>query len=673
MIWPTLRDWIFSAKAFSAAMLALFLALALDLTNPYWAMTTVYVVMNPLTGATTSKAVFRMGGTLIGAAGAVLLVPVLVNAPELLVAAISIWVGALLYLALLDRTPRSYLFMLAGYTLPLIALPAIGAPGTIFDVAIARSQEIIIGIICASVVGAVVFPVSIGPVVAARAGALLRDAGDWAREILRGDGASPTTPLARQRMAADIAALDALIVQLSFDAEAHGMAVHARELRARLLYLLPIISTIADRMHALRLEDGTLPPQVTGLTERIADWMTAAAPGGADTLLAEIAALEGAPALPWHGLVRRGLTRRLALLVETWDDAVAQRHAIAGGPQPAGYRRPALLSRERHHDHAMIFFACASAAAATFLSGLVWIWSGWAGGASLMAITAVACCFFGAMDQPMPPLKAMFQWTAISLVGAGIYLFGILPGIREFELLALVLAPPMLLIGLLSSRPQFMLATMLLAANGTGSLALQNRYSADLAAYVNGGIGVLAGIAFAMVWTSVVRPFGAGLAARRLARAGWEELSALAAGQRDATDQTHLSRALDRLAQLAPRLAANDNLRIDSLAEMRVGYALLCLRRERLALPEAARGRIERVLNGVTAHFRRRAEGGSLPARPGLRASIDLALAALGAQPATPAAIAAAEALTGLRRGLYPETAGPAAMPLAPQPRLEAV
>ena len=39
--WPTRRDWIFSLKAFAAAMLALFIALYLGLPRPYWAMASV--------------------------------------------------------------------------------------------------------------------------------------------------------------------------------------------------------------------------------------------------------------------------------------------------------------------------------------------------------------------------------------------------------------------------------------------------------------------------------------------------------------------------------------------------------------------------------------------------------------------------------------------------------
>lgn len=71
-------------------MIALYIALSLDLPRPYWAMAAVYVVANPLAGATSSKGIFRALGTLIGACAAVIFVPLFVNAPELLSLAVGI-------------------------------------------------------------------------------------------------------------------------------------------------------------------------------------------------------------------------------------------------------------------------------------------------------------------------------------------------------------------------------------------------------------------------------------------------------------------------------------------------------------------------------------------------------------------------------------------------------
>ncbi len=123
-------------------------------------MATVYFVSHPLTGATRSRAAYRVAGTVLGAtAAAVVTVPALVNIPIVLTGAIALvrspgWST----LSLLERGPRSCVFLLAAYTLPIVALPAISHPGEIFDVAVARIEAIVIGIVCAGLVGAIVLP-----------------------------------------------------------------------------------------------------------------------------------------------------------------------------------------------------------------------------------------------------------------------------------------------------------------------------------------------------------------------------------------------------------------------------------------------------------------------------------------------------------------------------------
>ena len=112
MTLPGWRDWAFALKTYAAAMLALYLALWIDLPRPYWALGTVYITSQVLSGATRAKAVYRVCGTVLGAAVSVVLVPNLVNAPILLSLAVALWVALCLYVSLLDRTPASYLPML---------------------------------------------------------------------------------------------------------------------------------------------------------------------------------------------------------------------------------------------------------------------------------------------------------------------------------------------------------------------------------------------------------------------------------------------------------------------------------------------------------------------------------------------------------------------------------
>src|SRR4029453_9864324 len=124
---------VFALKTFAAAMLAYSIAIWLETPRPYWAMASVFITSNPLNGATSSKAVFRILGTLIGGVGTIVLIPNLVNAPELLSLCVALWYGILLYLALIDGTPRSYVFLLAGYSVALLGFPVVATPELTFD------------------------------------------------------------------------------------------------------------------------------------------------------------------------------------------------------------------------------------------------------------------------------------------------------------------------------------------------------------------------------------------------------------------------------------------------------------------------------------------------------------------------------------------------------------
>src|ERR1700734_4121758 len=130
----------------AAVLAALYIAFWLDLERPYWAMFTVFIVSKPISGAVRAKGVYRFTGTLVGASMSVFLVPPLVQSPVLLSLAVSAWIGLCLFCALQDRTPRSYAFLLAGYSVAIVGLSAVNPPTTVFDVSVSRLEEITIGI-----------------------------------------------------------------------------------------------------------------------------------------------------------------------------------------------------------------------------------------------------------------------------------------------------------------------------------------------------------------------------------------------------------------------------------------------------------------------------------------------------------------------------------------------
>ncbi|MGC1863019.1 MAG: FUSC family protein [Methylocystis sp.] len=270
---------LFSAKTFLAATIALWIALEFDLPRPYWALGTVYILAQPLAGAVSSKALYRFAGTIVGAAMAVLLVPNLVAAPELLCLGLAIWIGLCLFLSRLDRSPRSYGFMLAGYTAAIVGFPSVNAPEAIFDTAVSRVEEIVVGIICTAVVSRSLFPGHAGPLIAARIQNWLENAGALARHVLLEQPDVERMHEDQRRLAKDITDIAALTAQLPYDTSALKHASEEmRALQQRMTALLPILAGIGDRLHALH-ERGELREELRPLLAKIAAWIESGGEG----------------------------------------------------------------------------------------------------------------------------------------------------------------------------------------------------------------------------------------------------------------------------------------------------------------------------------------------------------------------------------------------------------
>ncbi|WP_454742811.1 FUSC family protein [Cupriavidus necator] len=631
--WPHARQWLFSLKAFAAAMLALYIALALRLPRPYWAMATVYFVSHPLTGATRSKAAYRVAGTVLGASAAVATVPQLVNMPIVLMGAIAMWITALVYLSLLQRTPRSYVFLLAAYTLPIVALPAVSQPAQIFEIAVARIEEIVIGIVCAGLVGSVVFPAKVAPALRARAATWLADAAAWATDIL---GSSPRADDSRHRLAADILALDQLVSQLAYDTEGGHTLRHARALRQRMTLLMPLLSSLESVLQSLRSHPQGVPAPLAAAVAATVSWL------GSDAVEPPPPSAFGWPAasghlVDWHVGLTATAADQLQRLCTLYAECRALQQGIgdrsARPPVARGEAAPGVAAH--HHDHGMLLFGAVSSGLAVFCAGLLWIFSGWEDGAGAVAVASIACCFFAAIDEPRRMAGAFLRWSAICLVLSSGYLFLVVPYARTFEALAAMLALPYLGIGLLIARPGFQLIAMLLSVNTASFANVQAVFDADFLGTFNTCLASAAAMLFAPLWSMAARPFGARVAAHRLVRASWQDL-AQAATLRAADGDARLgARMLDRLGQLVPRLgAAGDPLSSDGFHALQVGYCALALHKALPTLPPAARKPVRRVLAAVARHFRARLRSGhAVPVPAGLAAWVAEAIAGVAALP----------------------------------------
>ncbi|MYM70303.1 FUSC family protein [Pseudoduganella sp. FT55W] len=671
---PKMSEMLFSLKCFTASMLALYVSLAAGLPRPFWAMMTAYIVASPFSGAVRSKALFRVCGTLIGCTATIVMVPRLANAPELLSLALACWVGLCLYISLLDRTPRSYIFMLAGYTAGLIGFPAVTDPSTIFDTGLARVEEITIGILSATVVHSLVFPQGVGPVLLGRLDRAIADAQRWMGDALKPGGDKAQALHTRLALAGEISELRVMSTHLPFDtSQLRWTAGMVHGLHDRLTVMVPLLMAVEDRLNTLREADPESLKPWTTLLDDIAAWVCAgrdADPARAAQLRAQLAQLT--PTLStnagWSEILRLNLAQRLDALIEACEDGLELRSNVSS-VMDGGVARytPHLTPAVLHRDHGMAFRSALAAVVTILLCCAFWIFTAWPSGAAAPMMAGVLCCFFATQDDPVPGIRMFLKWTVISMPVAAFYIMFVLPAVHSYEMLVLVLAPVFLIGGVFMPRPATAGSALAFLIGVAGTLSLQDTGTLDIPSFLNSMIAQLFGFIAAGVITSLIRTVGGDWMARRMLRTARREVAQMTQAPSSEPLLNISARMLDRIGLLMPRLAVAHPtpearaVAVDGLRELRAGLhtAQLCGLQQPL---EQAGVALKPLLQKLGAYF-----GGSEhrhgQAPASLLEKLDSTLREVCAAAAeTSAAVAdarpkAAAALASMRRDLFPRAA----------------
>jgi uncharacterized membrane protein YccC len=227
------QAWIFVFKCLAALYLTAWLSMLLQLQQPATAMITVAIVMHPQRGMVLAKSFYRAIGTVAGSLFAILLMAVMPQQPELLVLSLSSWVALCSGGAVLNRNFRSYGFVLAGYTAAVVVLPAFNDPYRVFDTAMLRVSEVMLGILVAALVSDIVWPESLRAVLQRTEREHYEDFIAFARESLL--GGIPRAQLEKAHLRCVLA------------------AVQLEDLRASVIFEDPQTRVRSSRMRLLNL------------------------------------------------------------------------------------------------------------------------------------------------------------------------------------------------------------------------------------------------------------------------------------------------------------------------------------------------------------------------------------------------------------------------------------
>ena len=671
-----LRPIIFSINCYIATILAMFVAFSLDLKTPAWAMITVYLTSQPLSGALRAKAVYRVIGTFIGGAAMIAIVPNLVDAPELTTLAIILWVALCVFVSLLDRTPRSYMFVLSGYTAALIGFPSVLTPGTVFDTAVSRVEEITLGVVCAAIVHSLIFPKSVFSTFEEKLRGTMADARRWLADALV-QQATPRAEMERRRIAADVSELYVLGTSLRFDTSSHHPDIGTiRAFDRKIVALLPLVSAVEDRLTLLR-RFGPLNVKLSQALAGVHDWFGLKAPGdlrrAAELKEACVAATPAVgPQSSWADLVTVNLIVRLTELIDSWQACLGFAAYFADPAQPpsADIRAAAaqIGPKQMHTDPGIALLSALSAALAMGLCAFFWIATAWPEGAAAVAFAAVTCTLFASLDDPTPVQRIITWLLALGIPVVIIYQFALLPAIGGFELLAAVLAFALIPAGILMAIPAYAPLGLAIAIVFCIEMGLQTSYTADLATIINSSSAFVVGGLSGLVVTRLMRVIGTQASARRLIRATYRDLADLADGRALPTRDQWASRMLDRVGLLLyrqPRFEPHPQYEFaDALEDLRLGVNIIEARSIAPSMPEPAQESLAAMFDRLAPHFRALAHGRVATLGDDVLPKIDMAIDEVAAsKTATHASIAA---IVGLRRTLFPDASPHQPVQMAP-------
>ncbi|MDA3559210.1 FUSC family protein [Acinetobacter sp. AOR15_HL] len=570
---PSRLDLIFATKTFIAGMLALFVSFELDLINPMWSIGTVLIIANPYSGMVSSKCVYRVVGTIGGAVIALTLTPHLINTPWLFTVVLSLWVGFALYVSLLDRTPRSYAFMLAGYSTAMIVFNAITYIDqyNIFDIALARVIEISIGVISSAVVSATILPMHIGSAIKQRVIKTLKDTENLFANLLTADPQQNNTQLLAT-ITRDTTDIHALAVHLSYEkGELHGMTKPLQEMLHQISMVVANLVALSERIkqlqelrfietHAEKLQQ--LSAHVVHFLEQkdlIVDENILQLP---DEFESDFASLMESASTHQQVLVaamkmdvRHFISNVLAVKV-LWQRIQQGNKEIPDNITPMTTKYPSL-----HRDHGVAIRGGISAVLITFIVTGVWIISGWKAGFMMAQMGAVTACILTALDNPVPVLR-IFIWGSIaSAVLVFVYAFGIFPHVTTFWELGLVLLPMFLFAVSMMANQMLMPVGMVLGINTMMGLNLHNAYSMDAVSYLDGSFAMILGVLVSLVVIDVVRAMSPDTSASRILALHYRAMRQAIYLPYGLDFKVHLRSMLDRIGILNSKMVQSGEIK----------------------------------------------------------------------------------------------------------------
>ncbi|HEY9899602.1 MAG TPA: FUSC family protein [Pantanalinema sp.] len=575
---------IYGLRIAVTAWVAFSLASLFHVQNAYWAAMAAWIVMQPTRGILVERGLYRIAGTLIGAAVGFEMLHLL-HQGYALVFALGAWMAGCAAMTYVFRRVQSYGALIAGITALVVVAPAIQGGAETLEIAVSRTICTFIGVAVAIVGGMLFVPVSPRPAFLARMRGVASGAVAFAAHALGPHGAASTREMART-LIQEMAELEqAQLVNTA--GTRHG--------QQRVHHFNAFIGTSLEVMAAaLAARSFPLPPSADR------------AP-----LLAALKAMAAHPRRPQPEAPSLAISDAAITLARGFDDRLAtslaellstEADVLSGeADTPVERFRHAPMKPDKDWQSASV--AAVACALSVWTVGSLAVCSGWAYASLATLGVGNFVMILSTMDRPQLVAPKIFQGVVAGVLVATLFRLFLLPhATSTLDVIAMVI-PFMLLGGL--AKASRAIAAQATESNMLFMLAGQPFVGADTSSgpVLEGALALVMAIA-AVSLGFMILPRDPGRRVRALVDLIVRDLERLADLATEPGDRWRPLMA-HRLVRLTVHLGRLDNLRSiaaeDVLSALNLAHAVLDLREalSRPDLDEAERASIESVVHAL--------------------------------------------------------------------------
>jgi len=512
----TASQWRYALRNSIAMCLALWIAFVLELDDPYWAFTSAAVVSFPTVGGVISKSIGRIIGSILGACAAVIIAGHCLNDPWLFSLAIASWLGLCTFIANQNQNNVAYAFALSGYTAAIIAFSTVNITdtGQIFDIAQARVCEVIIGILCGGFMMMLLPSTSDGDALLTSLRRMHNQLLDHAKLLWLEDN-NIQIRRSHQNLISQILTMNLLRIQAFWS---HYRLRKQNNLLNYLLHQQLGMTSVISSIRRMMLNWPTPPNNLNEVLQQLLAELSL--PDTNKYRLAKILALikphDSADFRHQAFWTRLHDFCWLYLRTERW----LQRVENANVAEALLLVAPKASKLTRHTDS----YEAAWSGLRTFVCILIacsyWINTQWNSGGAGVTLAAIGCVLYSSTASPINSITLLIKSLLVLFITCYMIRFGLMVQFDDLWAFYILLFPILITMQMmkLQDKTRAALWGQLIVFSGS-FLEMTNPPVYDYSAFINDGLGKIAGVMLAGVAFQLLRPSSDKRKSRRIIQA----------------------------------------------------------------------------------------------------------------------------------------------------------